>query len=189
MTIRARKFLRVSTGKQEEEKQVADVIAYIAARGYEDDGRDYLAHGKSAYKGAHLPLLDIALRDMADDQYDILVLWDSSRFTRQGAESIFTLMAKAREAGGRVEFAAPHAQGLNEASGWSAVMLALQATADKMESDRKREHTLREIRQHQEKGSVHAARRGATTLRAGGTPSGSCRPMTAAAGSSGCMSR
>lgn len=122
---RARKFLRVSTGRQEEAKQVSDVVAYVEAKGYQDDGRDYLAHGKSAYTGKHLPLLMEAIKDMGDGQYDVLILWDSSRFTRMGAESIFTLMAKAREAGGRVEFAAPHAQALNEASGWSAVMLAL----------------------------------------------------------------
>jgi DNA invertase Pin-like site-specific DNA recombinase len=155
LPARARKFLRVSTGKQDEQKQVADVIGHIQAQGYEDDGRDYLAHGKSAYKGKHLPLLLEAIRDMADGQYDVLVLWDSSRFTRMGAESIFSLMAKAREAGGRIEFAAPHALALNVASDWTPVMLALQATADKLESDRKRQQTLSGISRRQEAGSVH----------------------------------
>lgn len=151
---RARKFLRGSTGKQEEEKQLEDVQSYIAAREYTDDGKSYLAHGKSAYKGKHLPVLDEALRDMARSEYDVLVLWDSSRFTRMGAESIFTLMGKAREAGGKIEFAAEHAQGLNAATRWTPVLLAVQATSDNMQSRQRGEHTHREIRRKQQVGSA-----------------------------------
>jgi DNA invertase Pin-like site-specific DNA recombinase len=155
MGDRARRFLRVSTGKQDESKQLDDVDSYISERGYEDDNRSYLAHGKSAYTGKHLAVLDQAFRDMADEQYDVLILWDSSRFTRMGAGSAFELMARARQAGGRVEFAAPHAQQLNVTSDWSPVMLALQATADKLESDRRRAHTRRDIAKHATTGSVH----------------------------------
>jgi len=155
MADRARRFLRVSTGKQSESKQLDDVDSYINERGYEDDNRSYLAHGKSAYTGKHLTVLDQAFRDMADEQYDVLILWDSSRFTRMGAGSAFELMARARQSGGRVEFAAPHAQQLNVASDWSPVMLALQATADKLESDRRRAHTKRDITKHAATGSVH----------------------------------
>ncbi len=155
MGDRARRFLRVSTGKQNESKQLDEVDSYISERGYEDDNRSYLAHGKSAYTGKHLIVLDQAFRDMADEQYDVLILWDSSRFTRMGAGSAFELMARARQAGGRVEFAAPHAQQLNVASDWSPVMLALQATADKLESDRRRAHTRRDIAKHASTGSVH----------------------------------
>lgn len=152
---RARKFLRASSGKQQEFSQVPDAVKYIKAQGYTDDGQDYIAHGKSAYRGKHLPLLLKAIEDMSHDEYDVLVLWDSSRFTRMGVESIFTLMAKAREAGGRIEFSASHAQGLNVASEWSPVMLAVQATADHLESERKKSHTIRDIAKHQAEGSIH----------------------------------
>jgi hypothetical protein len=155
MADRARRFLRVSTGKQDESKQLDDADSYIRERGYQDDNRSYLAHGKSAYTGKHLAVLDQAFRDMADEQYDVLILWDSSRFTRMGAGLAFELMARARQAGGRVEFAASHAQQLNVASDWSPVMLALQATADKLESDRRRAHTRRDIVKHATTGSVH----------------------------------
>jgi hypothetical protein len=74
MADRARRFLRASTGKQDESKQLDDVDSYIRECGYLDDSHSYLAHGKSAYTGKHLAVLGQAFRDMADEQYDVLIL-------------------------------------------------------------------------------------------------------------------
>jgi hypothetical protein len=66
MADRARRFLRVSTGKQDESKQLDDADSYIRECGYQDDSRSYLAHGKSAYTGKHLAVLACDARSASD---------------------------------------------------------------------------------------------------------------------------
>jgi DNA invertase Pin-like site-specific DNA recombinase len=140
MTERSRKWVRVSTGGQDEASQVPDLDKWDHDHGYVDDGEDYVVHGQSAYHGKHAPKLDEMFEDMASGVFDVLVVWAVDRIERRGALKVFELMERARTAGGRIEFVKD--AHLNSANDMSDVMLALSATMAKQESKRKGERTV-----------------------------------------------
>jgi DNA invertase Pin-like site-specific DNA recombinase len=141
MTERSARWIRVSTGTQDEASQVPDIDKHVAANGYVPSGIDYVVHAKSAYHGKQDKDLDRAIADIEAGRFDVLVCWVSDRIERRGAAKLFELMARAKQAGGRIEFARePH---LNEASNeLSDVMLALAATMARQESRRKSERVV-----------------------------------------------
>ncbi|MBO0769533.1 MAG: recombinase family protein [Solirubrobacterales bacterium] len=140
MADRAGRWLRVSTGGQDEQNQLPDIERWCESHGYEtSEDTLYVAHAKRAYTGKHQAMLDRALNDMAQGKFDVLVVWALDRIERRGALYAFKLAARARECGGRIEYAAPSDSYLNETNDMSDVMLALAARQAQLESQRKSE--------------------------------------------------
>jgi len=133
----AAKWLRVSSTGQDEQNQEPDIDAWIDAREYKlalsaGDRGVYRLPGRSASKGQHQAMLDKAIADMAAGKFSVLVVWQSSRIERRGAWSVFDLIRRVHEAGGRIEFVQDAY--LNESNEMSDVMLALAATKDRQKS-------------------------------------------------------
>lgn len=134
MSERARLWQRVSTGGQDEENQLPDLIRWCKSHRYEYDLDDrYVLHGKSASKGKHQKWIDRAVEDMAEGKYTVLVVWQSSRIERRGAWNAFDLARRVKDAGGRIEYVKDAY--LNDANDMSDVMLALAATKDRQKSE------------------------------------------------------
>lgn len=138
MAVKARIWLRVSTGRQDEANQLPDCVKWCDTHEYDYDlDERYIVHGKSAYHGEHDKDLDRAFDAMSEGKYTVLVVWASDRIERRGALAAFMLAERARNAGGRIEYVLePH---LNETNEMSDVMLALAATMAFKESKRKSE--------------------------------------------------
>ena len=135
----AARFLRVSTGAQDEANQVPDVDLWCSEHGYVVR-KTYTLRGKSASKGKQDAALDEMVEDMRRGLFTVLVVWSSDRIERRGAYNAFDLARRVRDAGGRIEYVKDSY--LNTANEMSDVMLALAATRDKLESKRKTERTL-----------------------------------------------
>lgn len=150
-TERAGRWLRVSTGRQDEASQAPDIDAWCDSHGYEV-AKTYLLHGRSAYKGRQDAAIEEVLADMRAGRITVLVVWASDRIERRGAARAFDLAQRVRQAGGRIEYVRDAY--LNDANEMSDVMLALAATRDREESRRKSERIL----------AKHAALRAAGSL-------------------------
>lgn len=135
----AAKWLRVSTGGQDEANQEPDEDAWIRDHGYVVR-KTYVLRGKSASKGRQQEKLDEMLEDMRRGLFTVLVVWASDRIERRGAWNAFDLARRVKEAGGRIEYVKDAY--LNTANEMSDIMLALAATKDKLESKRKAERTI-----------------------------------------------
>src|ERR1700722_19535962 len=97
------RWLRVSTGAQDEASQLPDLVKWEQAHGY-DVRAEYTVHGKSAYHGQQDAALDQVISDMQDGKISVLVVWASDRIERRGAYNAFDLARRVREAGGRIEY-------------------------------------------------------------------------------------
>lgn len=134
-------LLRVSSGRQDEEHQEPQVNDWITSHGYELAKTTRL-RGYSAFKGEQEPALDEFLDLMRAGIITVLVAWTDDRVERRGAAHLLMLIWKARQAGGRIEFASPGSQYLNSSNDMSDVNLALAATMARLEVERKRERNL-----------------------------------------------
>jgi DNA invertase Pin-like site-specific DNA recombinase len=103
MTIRAGRWLRVSTGAQDEASQEPSIDDWCKQHGYEV-AETYRVHGQSAYHGKHEPELRKAMADLKAGKIEVLVAWKSDRLERRGARALMGLIAEAAESGGRIEF-------------------------------------------------------------------------------------
>lgn len=102
MTETAARWLRVSSGGQDEENQRPGIAAHCAARGYQD-GPEYTVHARSAYHGAQQRDLDEALADARAGLYQVLVIWHSDRLERRPGKALLDVLAEFSAAGVRVE--------------------------------------------------------------------------------------
>ena len=134
----AARWLRVSTGQQDEANQEPEIDAWCRDRGYVVR-KTFTLRGKSASKGQQDKALDEMIACMIRGLFTVLVVWASDRIERRGAYSAFDLARRVKEAGGRIEYVKDAY--LNEANDMSDVMLAMAATKDKLESKRKQERT------------------------------------------------
>jgi DNA invertase Pin-like site-specific DNA recombinase len=134
----AARWLRVSTGGQDEAHQEPDIDQWVKDHGYVVR-KTYTLRGKSASKGKQDAALDEMIEDMRRGAFTVLVVWASDRIERRGAYNAFDLARRVKEAGGRIEYVKDAY--LNSTNDMSDVMLALAATRDKMESKRKTERT------------------------------------------------
>lgn len=157
---RAGRWLRVSSGGQDEENQQPSIDAWIEAHGYEV-AATYELHGKSAYKGKQDKKLAEVIADMESGKIEVLVVWQSSRIERRGAYNAFELAARVKAAGGRIEYTEDTY--LNQANDMSDVMLALAATKDQMESkDKSKRIKAVQARIRSNKGAIGRAPYGFT---------------------------
>jgi site-specific DNA recombinase len=134
----AARWLRVSTGGQDEANQEPDIDGWCKDNGYVVR-RTYTLRGKSASKGQQDKALDEMIEDMRRGLFSVLVVWASDRIERRGAYNAFDLARRVKEAGGRIEYVKDAY--LNSTNELSDVMLAMVATKDKLESKRKTERT------------------------------------------------
>jgi DNA invertase Pin-like site-specific DNA recombinase len=98
-------WVRVSSGKQDEENQVPSLVRYCIDHKYWPVVW-YVVHAKSAFKGEHQDVLDRAVDDMRSGKTAVLVIWHSDRLERRHDGKTKTLLgtlAEFSDAGGRVE--------------------------------------------------------------------------------------
>lgn len=134
----AGRWLRVSTNAQDEASQEPDIDKWIADHGYAE-GSTYRVKGRSAYHGKQQDALDRAIQDMAEGRISVLVAWHPDRIDRRGSLDTFDVMKRARDAGGRIEWAAADVAYLNEVNQMSGTLLAFNADMAHAESKRKSE--------------------------------------------------
>jgi site-specific DNA recombinase len=133
-------WLRVSTNAQDEASQLPDIQAWCDCHEY-DVKREYLVHGKSAYHGKHQKTLDEMFSDMESGAIEVLVVWKQDRIERRGMEAALNLISRAKQAGGRIEFATePHLNKLNDMGG--RISYVLMAEVANQESKNKSDRIL-----------------------------------------------
>ena len=137
MTDHARLWQRVSTRGQDEASQLPDLITWCDSHGYTYDlAESYVVQGRSAWHGRHAADLDRAFADMAAGEYVVLVVWKQDRIERRGMEAALALISRAKQAGGRIEFATqPHLNKLNDMGG--RISYAIMAEVAQAESQTK----------------------------------------------------
>jgi DNA invertase Pin-like site-specific DNA recombinase len=124
------RWFRVSTDKQDEQNQVADVNAHIAARGYEIARPDFRLHAKSASKGEQEPELAEVLDDIRAGRYTVVVVAQSSRLDRRdNLDTQLAFAVQVRLAGGRVESVDEPEFGTGEVAGWIRTLLSMESNA------------------------------------------------------------
>ena len=105
MTDQAATWVRVSTGGQDETNQVPDIERYCGDRGYAI-ARQYVVHGKSAYKGEQFqPDWLRVVEDVQAGRINVVVMWKVDRFDRQNILHAIPMANMVLDAGGRIEFA------------------------------------------------------------------------------------
>ena len=97
----AGRWLRVSTGGQDEDNQVPDISRWIEAHDYEVR-TSYVLHGRSASKGEQQAALDQMLADMRCGLITVLVVWRDDRIERRGVLHMVPLI-NAVTRGGRAD--------------------------------------------------------------------------------------
>lgn len=100
MTETAARWARVSTGAQDEQKDLDVVDRYVSVRYYA--GPEFRLHGKSATKGEHEEDLHAAIERMAAGEFSVIVAVHSDRISRKDDLAAWLMLADA--AGGRFEF-------------------------------------------------------------------------------------
>jgi DNA invertase Pin-like site-specific DNA recombinase len=128
----AGRWVRVSTGAQDERDQEPDIDRWIADHGYAV-GPTYRLHGKKASKDKHQKYLDQMLADMRAGKLTVLVVWYSARIERRGAWDHMNLAHMVKQVGGRIEYVKEPQ--LNEVNAFSNTFLAMHADLNKKFSD------------------------------------------------------
>jgi DNA invertase Pin-like site-specific DNA recombinase len=126
MGERAARWFRVSSDGQDEENQVSEVDAHIAARGYEA-ARTFRLHDISASKGEQQAALDAALADITAGRYSVIVVAHSSRLDRRDVDVQQLYALQVRAAGGRIESAREPQFGTTDIGGRVLTLLAQDA--------------------------------------------------------------
>jgi DNA invertase Pin-like site-specific DNA recombinase len=148
----AGRWIRVSTGAQDEANQEPDIDRWISQHGYRP-GPDYRLRGKSASKGKHQAELDQVVEDMKAGKLNVLVVWHYDRIERRGAWNAFDLARRVREAGGRIEYVlTPH---LNQIHDFSDTFLAMESDRAKAESKRTSERVRAAHSRIKSNGGIH----------------------------------
>jgi DNA invertase Pin-like site-specific DNA recombinase len=124
------RWFRVSTDKQDEQNQEADVNRHIAAHGYEVARPDFRLHAKSASKGEQEPELAELLDDIRAGRYTVVVVAQSSRLDRRDdLDAQIAFAVSVRLAGGRVESVDEPDFGRGEIAGWLRTLISMESNA------------------------------------------------------------
>ena len=140
MSVHAATWERVSSGEQNEASQRPDLEHYCTANGYvvSPDCR-YVLHDRSASKGEQDEFIEKALADARAGKFTVLVIWASDRLERRGAEALFSVLRRFREAGVRVESVLEPLLGTDGLAG--EILTALSGIIAKAETARRKERT------------------------------------------------
>jgi DNA invertase Pin-like site-specific DNA recombinase len=102
MTETAARWLRVSSGGQDERSQEPEIDGYIAGHGYAT-GPTYTLHDVSAFKGEQDDYLAQAITDAKAGKLDVLVGWHVDRLDRRGPWATGDFVRQLAAVGVRVE--------------------------------------------------------------------------------------
>ena len=135
---RSGRWLRVSTGRQDEGMQVPDVERWESEHNY-DVKRVYTVHGGSAFKGSKKFDDEWAnvIRDITRGIITVLVVWKTDRIDRK--LQTYQMIKEVLDAGGRVEFVTqPHLNDLSTMGGRVALKIQEEVAYEesKIKSDR-----------------------------------------------------
>lgn len=138
MGERSGRWLRVSTGKQDEGLQVPQVTEWEESHGYEVKA-EYVIRGASAFKGNKKfdEMWAQVLKDIRNGEITVLVVWKTDRIDRK--LQTYQMIKEVVEAGGRVEFVTqPHLNDLSTMSGRVALNIQQEIAHEesKVKSDR-----------------------------------------------------
>jgi len=129
-------YLRVSTDQQETENQIAQLEQFAASRGWEIV--KVYRENDTAWKAGHQKELSNALVDASNHKFDYLLAWAIDRLTRQGINSIFSIINTFEKYGVHVvSYQEKFLQDLDE--NFRPLYLALLGWIAKFESDRRSE--------------------------------------------------
>lgn len=95
------RFIRVSSGGQDEKSQVPDIDKYGDREGI-TYVHDYELHDKSAHKGEQQKYLDDAVKRVSRGEFRILVAWRADRVDRRGTKSYIRFLLALEDAGGEL---------------------------------------------------------------------------------------
>jgi DNA invertase Pin-like site-specific DNA recombinase len=140
----AGRWLRVSTGGQDEANQIPDVNRWIETHDYEVRA-DYVLHGRSASRGEQQAALDQVLADMRLGLITVLVVWRGDRIERRGSLHMVPLINAVKQAGGRIEFVTqPHLNDLSTMAGRISLAVMAEVAAEETEGKRERSRMTRD---------------------------------------------
>lgn len=135
---RSGRWLRVSTGKQDEGEQVPDCQRWEAERDYEVKA-EYVVHGGSAFKGNKKfdDMWAQVIKDIINGVITVLVVWKTDRIDRK--LNTYQMIKEVVEAGGRIEFVTqPHLNDLSHMGGRLALKMQEEVAYEesRVKSDR-----------------------------------------------------
>ncbi len=136
MALRAVLYTRVSTDKQEAENQLIQLREYAKKQGYEVIREIVdVASGASTSR----PGFDLVFDMAAKKQFDVLVFWDLSRFSRAGV--IYTLNKLKQLENAGVEWESYREPYFRTVGPFRDAVLAILATLASIEREKIRERT------------------------------------------------
>lgn len=141
---RSGRWLRVSTGKQDEGLQVPDVERWETGHDY-DVQRVYTVHGCSAFKGNKKfdDQWAAVIRDMINGIITVLVVWKTDRIDRK--LQTYQMIREVVEVGGRVEFVTqPHLNDLTHMGGRLGLKVQEEVAYQESKDKSDRAHMTRE---------------------------------------------
>lgn len=130
-------WLRVSSGKQDEQSQLPDCLAHCERNGYEVI-KQYVVHGESAYHGEQDPAWQEVISDVQAGVIEVVVLWKVDRLDRRNLLVAVPMVNKALDAGAAVEFATQAFIDLTTSQGRIAFAMFVEMAHEesKVKSDR-----------------------------------------------------
>ena len=131
MTEAAARFVRVSTGEQDETTQFEAIDRHITRHGYQVAAVTYQLHDVSAAKGEHAAVLDRIVADISAGKFSVLVIAGSSRIERRDdADELMMFLARVHLAGGRVESASEPMFGKRDVASKVITLLSQHGNAE-----------------------------------------------------------
>lgn len=139
--MRAARWIRVSSGGQNEMTQAGVIDAACAREGFTVTGRTFRLHDVSASKGEQQAAQDAAVEAVAAGEFDVLVATESDRLDRRGPKAAYAFLWAIELAGGRVHVANDPAFGSDDLGSevLSTVRMAAARDEVKLKSRRVRE--------------------------------------------------
>lgn len=130
-TVLAGRWLRVSTGSQDEWQQEPAIDRFIADRGW-TPGKTYPLNDVSAFDGEQDAMFEKVLADVRAGVINVLVIFSSSRLDRRGIVSALGMIRRVRDAGGWVACATePWVEADDELTGAVSSWVNWKSSADK----------------------------------------------------------
>lgn len=149
---RAAVYIRVSTGRQDEQNQMPNICQYAEANGITIT-ETYADHAKSAYKG-HQPELARLLDDLRSGArvFDCVIIWSCDRLTRGGVGPLVQLLNTFEKLHAPIVSVKEPMLSINDAYGSRDMFAAHLGFFAKFESARRSERTLEGLAKARKKG-------------------------------------
>ncbi len=151
--MRAAVYARVSTkdGRQTTENQLRQLRTYCQRRGW-DLAREYVEDESGTRGRGERRQLDRMLREAAQQKFDVLVVWDLSRLTREGIRVTLGYLDRLEAAGVRfVDYSDPTLSTLNPAM--RELWVSVKAWVNRTEAQRISERTKAGLERARAKGT------------------------------------